>query len=258
MFFHKNWPVFYEDNHLLVLYKPAGLIMQRDHKNKTNLLDLTKLWIKLHYAKPGNVFAGMVHRLDGPVAGVVVVARTSKAASRLSDQFRRGRIEKQYLAVVEKRPPKQEDRLENFMVRAGRLSRIADQKTSGAQKAVLHYRWRANFQDRSLLAISLETGRRHQIRLQLSHIGCPIVGDANYGAHAAMAHGRIALLARRLCFDHPTRPKRLEFETPVPLGWPWPGQADRDAENRPLWTFEEYEASGLMLPSISLRSFAAF
>jgi len=248
MFFHENWPVFYEDNHLLVLYKPAGLIMQRDYKNKANLLDLAKLWIKARYAKPGNVFAGMVHRLDGPVAGVVVVARTSKAASRLSDQFRHGRIEKQYLAVVEGRPPKEEDRLEHFMVRNGRLSSISDQETPGAQRAVLYYRLRADFENRSLLAITLETGRRHQIRLQLSHMGCPIVGDANYGAPAAMAHGRIALLARRLSFDHPTRRTRMQFETPLPQGWPWPGEAQSDDVMRPLWTIEEYEQAGLALP----------
>ncbi len=248
MFFHENWPVFYEDNHLLVLYKPAGLIMQRDYKNKANLLDLTKLWIKVRYAKPGNVFAGMVHRLDGPVAGVVVVARTSKAASRLSDQFRRGRIEKQYLAVVEGRPPKEAGRLDNLMVRDGRLSSVADQETPGAQKAVLRYRVRADFENRSLVEITLETGRRHQIRLQLSHIGCPIVGDTNYGAPTAMAHGRIALLARKLCFDHPTRPIRMQFETPVPQGWPWPGEAPGDHEIRPLWTIEAYEQAGLVLP----------
>lgn len=248
MFFHENWPVFYEDNHLLVLYKPAGLIMQRDHKNKANLLDLTKLWIKVRCSKPGNVFAGMVHRLDGPVAGVVVVARTSKAASRLSAQFRHGGIEKQYLAVVEGRPPKDGERLENFMVRDGRLSRIVNQDAPGAQKAVLHYRSRADLENRSLLGITLETGRRHQIRLQLSHLGCPIVGDVNYGAPAAMSHGRIALLAHRLCFDHPTRRTRMQFETPVPQGWPWSPEAQSDNELRPLWTIEEYEQAGLVLP----------
>ena len=250
MFYHERWPVFYEDNHLLVLYKPAGLIMQRDYREKANLLDLAKLWIKQRYAKPGNVFAGMVHRLDGPVAGIVVVARTSKAAARLSDQFRRGCIEKQYLAVIAGRPPKDADRLENFMLRYGRLSQIAAQESPGAQKAVLHYQLQANIKNMSLLAVTLETGRRHQIRLQLSNLGCPIVGDVNYGAPEAMAHGRIALLAHRLSFVHPTRPTRLQFETPVPQGWPWPGEADGNVENRPLWTIEEYGQSGLVLPSL--------
>lgn len=251
MFFHDRWPVFYEDNHLLVLYKPAGLIMQRDYKNKANLLDLVKSWIKECYGKPGNVFAGMVHRLDGPVAGVVVVARTSKAASRLSDQFRRGGVEKQYLAVVEGRPPKPADRLENLVLRAGRLSRIAAPETSGAQRAVLNYHLRDDREDRSWLEINLETGRRHQIRLQLSHIGCPIVGDVNYGASAGMAHGRIALLAHRLSFEHPTRGIRLRFESPLPRGWPMPGAVegpDEAGNKRPFWTIEEYEQEGLVLP----------
>jgi 23S rRNA pseudouridine1911/1915/1917 synthase len=195
----------------------------------------------------------MVHRLDGPVAGLVVVARTSKAASRLSDQFRLGRVEKQYLAVGEGRPPRQSDCLENFVVRAGRYSRIGTYGSPAAQKALLHYQVRDNGENNSLLALTLETGRRHQIRLQLSHIGCPIVGDVNYGAAAALAHGRIALLAHRLSFDHPTQSVRLQFETPMPRGWPWPAEPHgaAEAEGRPLWTIEEYEQEGLMLPAAS-------
>ena len=249
MFYHDRWPVFYEDNHLLVLYKPAGLIMQRDHKNKANLLDLAKQWIKVRYAKPGKVFAGMVHRLDGPVAGIVVVARTSKAASRLSAQIRHGRITKQYLAVVQGRPPKPSDRVENDMVRAGRLSRIATRESARAQKAVLHYDSLDTLGNCTLLAIDLGTGRRHQIRLQLSHLGCPVLGDVNYGASSAMPHGRIALFSHRISFEHPTRYIRMQFETPVPLEWPWPSEED-DAD-RPLWTIEAYEQAGLVLPEIS-------
>ncbi len=247
IFYHERWPLFYEDNHLLVVYKPAGLIMQRDHKNKANLLDLAKLWIKARHDKPGNVFAGMVHRLDGPVAGVVVMARTSKAASRLSEQFRRGTIDKQYLAVVEGRPPKEAARLHNYMARAGRLSRIAAPDTPGCQSAVLRYRLLAGLEKRSLLEITLETGRRHQIRLQLANLGCSIAGDVNYGAFQAMPQGRIALLAHRVSLDHPVRGERLHFETPLPQGWPWP-QAREDLQNRPLWTIEAYEKAGLMLP----------
>lgn len=249
LFYHNCWPLFYEDNHLLVLYKPAGLIMQRDYRNKANLLDLARLWIKTRHAKPGNVFAGMVHRLDGPVAGIVVVARTSKAASRLSDQFRRGSVEKQYLAVVEGRPAIDEQRLENYLVRDGRLSRIADQETPGAKRAGLRYRMLGHIDRRSLLEITLETGRRHQIRAQFAHLCCPIAGDTNYGALHAMAHGQIALLARKLSIDHPTRGVRLEFETPVPLGWPWPVETGQ--KTRPLWTIEAYEQAGLALPGMA-------
>jgi 23S rRNA pseudouridine1911/1915/1917 synthase len=249
MFFHRRWPIFHEDNHLLVLYKPAGLIMQRDYKNKANLLDLAKLWIKERKAKPGNVFIGMVHRLDAPVAGVVVLARTSKAAGRLSDQFRRGSIEKHYLAVVAGRPPREADRLENLMVRSGRYSRIAPRPVPGVQAAVLRYRLLHSSEDRSLLAVILETGRRHQIRLQLSHLGCPILGDVHYGAASALDNGRIALMARQIAFDHPTRKTRLHFEAPLPLGWPWPGEEKEEDAGRPLWAIEEYVRDGLALPA---------
>jgi 23S rRNA pseudouridine1911/1915/1917 synthase len=248
MFFHDRWPIFYEDNHLLVLYKPAGLVMQRDYKNKANLLDLARLWIKEQKAKPGNVFIGMVHRLDAPVAGVVVLARTSKAASRLSDQFRRGTVEKQYMAVVEGRPPKAADRLENFMERVGRFSRIASRPAPGVQAAALRYRVVESLKDKSLLAVTLETGRRHQIRLQLSHLGCPILGDVHYGAASAMANGRIALLARAIAIDHPTRKSRLRFESPFPRGWPWNVEEKEAFEILQLWTIEEYVRHGLVLP----------
>jgi 23S rRNA pseudouridine1911/1915/1917 synthase len=251
MFFHSRWPIFHEDNHLLVLYKPAGLIMQRDHKNKASLLDLAKLWIKERKAKPGNVFIGMVHRLDAPVAGVVVLARTSKAAARLSDQFRRGTIEKQYLAVVAGRPPKTEDRLENLMARSGRLSTIASRPAPGVKSASLSYRLLHSSEDKSLLAVVLETGRRHQIRLQMSHIGCPILGDVNYGAPTAMAHGRIALMARGIAFDHPTLKTRMRFEAPLPLGWPWASEEREDMGIRPHWTIEEYAKDGLLLPAVA-------
>ncbi len=247
-FYHDRWPVFYEDNHLLVVYKPAGLIMQRDYKNKVNLLDLAKHWIKTRYEKPGNVFAGMVQRLDGPVAGVVIVARTSKAASRLSAQIRDGVVQKTYLAVVEGRPLHDNARLENILVRDGRKSRIVKSSERKSQLASLTYRCIVSDQRTSLVEIDLETGRRHQIRVQLSGIGCPIVGDVTYGASKQMAHGRIALLSRRIEFDHPTRKERLAFESPTPEGWPWI-EKERGRQVRPLWTIEEYEAAGLVLPA---------
>jgi 23S rRNA pseudouridine1911/1915/1917 synthase len=247
-FFHERWPIFYEDNHLLVLYKPAGLIMQRDHKNKANLLDLAKLWLKTRYNKPGKAFAGLVHRLDGPVAGVVVVARTSKGASRLSAQIRQSTVEKRYLAVVQGRPPKTQDRLHQHLARNGRLSRIVCADTAGSQAAGLRYRLVSTCDQRSLVAIVLETGRRHQIRVQLADLGCPIIGDVHYGASSPLARGRIALLAHQLAFDHPTRGNRLRFETPFPEGWPWPSP-ERNVPS-PLWAIEEYYDKGLVLPGI--------
>lgn len=241
-FFHKRWPVFYEDNHLLAIYKPAGLIMQRDHKDKVNLLDLAKLWIKTRYNKPGQAYAGMVHRLDGPVAGVVVVARTSKGASRLSAQIRQGTVEKQYLAVVSGKPPQKEDRLCHHLARKGRLSTIVP-ATTDSKAASLRYRLVAAHDQHSLVAVKLETGRRHQIRVQLAAVGCPIVGDVRYGASRGLAHGRIALLAHKLGFDHPTRGHRIQLESPPPQGWPWPStKVDKRA---PFWAIEDYYKNGL-------------
>jgi 23S rRNA pseudouridine1911/1915/1917 synthase len=247
-FFHSKWPVFYEDNHLIVLYKPAGMVMQRDHKGKASLLDLAKAWIKIRYHKPGRVFAGLVHRLDAPVAGVVVLARTSKAASRLSAQFRDGDIEKIYLAVTVGVPPKEEDRLVHHLVRVGRYSKPADRPSAGSRTASLRYHLQERQARHSLLTVVLETGRRHQIRAQLSAIGCPIRGDIHYGATDAMAHGRIALLAHKLGFDHPTRGVRMQFTSPLPKGWPW---TTEDSEKyMPLWTMEEFLADGMKLPDL--------
>ncbi|MCJ8499274.1 RluA family pseudouridine synthase [Desulfatitalea alkaliphila] len=247
-FFHPRWPVFYEDNHLLVLYKPAGLIMQRGPAHKPNLVDLAKAWLKQRYAKPGRVFVGMVHRLDGPVAGVLVLARTSKAAGRLSAQFRDGTIEKTYLAVVQGRPPATADRLVHHLVRQGRYSRPAQAGNAGAQAAALHYRLLERQPQRSLLSVTLETGRRHQIRCQLAALGCPIWGDKAYGADQHLPHGSIALLSHRLAFDHPTRPAHLQFECPPPEGWPWSPTTDPAA---PLWSIEGFYAQQLSLPRVA-------
>jgi 23S rRNA pseudouridine1911/1915/1917 synthase len=247
--YHPHWPVFYEDNHLLVLYKPAGLVMQRDHKSKASLLELAKAWIKTRYQKPGRVFAGLVHRLDAPVAGVVVLARTSKAASRLSAQFRDGDVEKIYLAVVVGAPPEEQDRLQHHLVRVGRFSKPVDIPSDGSRIAGLRYRLQARHARTSLLTVVLETGRRHQIRAQLSAIGCPIRGDVHYGAPNAMAHGRIALLAHKLGFNHPTRGTRLQFTSPVPKGWPWPNV--KYEENASHWTMEEFLADGMILPDFT-------
>lgn len=247
--YHPHWPVFYEDNHLLVLYKPAGLVIQRDHKSKASLLELAKAWIKMRHRKPGRVFVGLVHRLDAPVAGVVVLARTSKAASRLSAQFRDGDVEKIYLAVVVGAPPKEEDRLVHHLVRVGRLSQPADGQANGSRIATLRYRLQERHAGTSLLTVALETGRRHQIRAQLSAVGCPIQGDVHYGAPDAMAHGRIALLAHKLAFVHPTRGIRLQFTSPVPKGWPWPAAVAR--KDTPYWTMEEFLDAGLKLPDLA-------
>ena len=231
---------------MLVLYKPAGLIMQRGPDDKPNLVDLAKLWIKTRYRKPGRVFVGLVHRLDGPVAGVLALARTSKAAARLSAQFREGGITKSYLAVVQGRPPQTCGRLVHQLVRDGRMSRIAPPGSAEGQRAALSYRLIDRQEGKSLLEVTLETGRRHQIRAQLAALGCPVWGDRSYGAAQALPDGRIALLAARLMLTHPTRDLSMAFESPWPQGWPWP--APPDERERPLWTIEELYRQGLVIP----------
>ncbi len=218
--------------------------MQRDHTGKPNLSDLAKDWIKIRYAKPGLVFLGLVHRLDAPVAGLLALARTSKGAARLSAQFREGVIRKRYLAVVNGRPPRDSDQLIQHIERRGRLSRIAPAGRD-RQEARLAYRLLEHRAPHSLIQVDLETGRRHQIRLQMAALGCPIVGDRAYGAPRALPDGRIALLAAQLSLLHPTRRDQLRFELPEPLGWPWPAADD---PLRPLWSFEDYLRAGWRPP----------
>jgi 23S rRNA pseudouridine1911/1915/1917 synthase len=238
-FFHERWPVFYSDNHLLAVYKPAGLLVQGDQSGDVCLLDLAKQWVKQRYQKPGNVFLGLVHRLDRPVAGVMLFARTSKAAARLSAQIRSNSVHKVYLAVVEGENPPPTARLIHHVERQGKNSRILTRQTPTSRQARLSYRLLDSAAGRSLLEVELETGRRHQIRLQLAHIGFPIVGDCRYGAATPLSGRQIALFARQLTIAHPTRQDPLTLRAPLPAGWPWPGvQADPDA---PLWNFEEFD-----------------
>lgn len=233
-----EWPVFYLDSHLLVLYKPAGLLVQGDETGDVCLLDLAREWVRRAFDKPGRAFLGMVHRLDRPVAGVMVFARTSKAAARLSDQFRSGAPRKEYLAVVEGRPRERSARLVHFLERGDkRSSRVKTEPGPGGQEARLHYDLLDTSASRSLLAIDLETGRRHQIRAQLAAIGHPIVGDIRYGATAPLDQAQIALFARRLTVRHPTRRETLVFESPLPRGWPW--QRTDSPESGPLWNWRE-------------------
>lgn len=238
-FFHDRWPVFYSDNHLLAVYKPAGLLVQGDETGEVCLLDLARQWVKQRHQKPGNVFLGLVHRLDRPVAGVMLFARTSKAAARLSEQIRSSSVRKVYLAVVEGKKPPSSARLVDHVQRLGRQSRIVSRQTPSSREARLSYRLLDSAAGRSLLEIELETGRRHQIRLQLAHIGCPILGDCRYGASTPLSARQIALFARQLTIDHPIRHDPLTLCSPLPTGWPWPAiQASADS---PLWNFEDFD-----------------
>jgi 23S rRNA pseudouridine1911/1915/1917 synthase len=244
-FLHERWPLLFADNHLLVVYKPAGLLSQGDETGAANLLDLSKAWIKRRYHKPGQVFLGLVHRLDRPVAGVMVFARTSKAASRLSEQIRERRFGKVYLAVVEGRPPSAEGRLTHHLERRERSQRVVSEPTATSRDARLAYRMLESAGERSLVEIELQTGRKHQIRLQLAHTGCPIVGDVRYGASSPLPSRPIALFARRIHLEHPTRREPLSFEMPLPIGWPWPGAETGDS---PLWNWREYGIAGPSVP----------
>jgi len=237
-FHHPSWPVIYEDNHLLVLYKPAGLLVQGDQTGEASLLDLGKEWLKERYHKPGQVFLGLVHRLDRPVAGVVLFCRTSKAAGRLSEQFRTGKTQKHYLAVVEGKIQQSEGRLIHHLERREeRSSRIVAHSTVNSQEARLSFRVLDTSKSRSLVEVHLETGRHHQIRVQLAHIGHPILGDLRYGASAPLPQKQLALLARELIVMHPTRKEELTFRSPIPSGWPWP--TDAPETWRPPWNWSE-------------------
>jgi 23S rRNA pseudouridine1911/1915/1917 synthase len=196
--------VLYEDNHMLAVSKPAGLLTQGDRSDDPSLLDITKAWLKDKYKKPGNVFLGLVHRLDRQVPGVVVFAKTSKAASRLSAAFRERRVEKIYLAVTEGTPKERQGTLEH---RLGPLQKGRVHVTRDGKVARLRYEVVAEAAGRAVVSVRPETGRKHQIRVQLSSIGCPIVNDVRYGAKPvgdAPSQG-IALAARRLVVPHPTQ-----------------------------------------------------
>ncbi|MFV9691118.1 MAG: RluA family pseudouridine synthase [Desulfobacteria bacterium] len=214
--------VLYEDNHLLGLYKPAGLLVQGDHTGRPSLLDMAKHWLKLKYQKPGNVFLGMVHRVDRPVGGVVMFARTSKAAARLSAQIRNRTITKIYQAVVHGRIDPWLGVLKANLVRKGRKTIVEDPDDRTGQYAHLSYRTVETTEDFSLLEIRLVTGRRHQIRAQLAAKGHPILGDTRYGSQFRLGSHTIALLGKIFTCQHPTKSISITLEAPLPHDWPWP------------------------------------
>lgn len=236
-FFHPSWPVFYRDNHLLALYKPAGILVQADRTREVSLLELGKLWIKDLHGKPGRVFLGMVHRLDRPVAGVILFCRTSKAAARISEQFRAGTAEKYYLAVLEGELKEKSGTLVHFIQRReNRSSLVASEETAGAREARLSFTVLGFARGRTLVRIKLLTGRRHQIRAQFAHMGHPVAGDLRYGAPSPLPQKQIALFAKELAVSHPVRGERLRFESPLPCAWPWPGP---EASNCLPWDWKE-------------------
>lgn len=211
--------VLYTDNHLLVVYKPGGIPVQADASGDEDLLTQGKAWIKREKSKPGDVFLGLVHRLDRPARGVVVLGRTSKAAARLSAQFRDHTIEKIYRVAVHGRPKQESGTLRNWLDSDERGSRIV--APDRGKESVLDYRVLQSDGARSLLEINLQTGRKHQIRCQLAALGHPVLGDLRYGAPQPLPDKCIALLAFRLTLSHPTTQDRLTFLAPEVAGWPF-------------------------------------
>lgn len=215
--------VVYEDNHLIIVNKVAGEIVQGDKTGDKPLSETVKLYLKEKYQKPGNVFLGVTHRLDRPVSGLVLFAKTGKALSRLNEMFRTGQVKKTYWALVKQRPPQEEGRLEHWLVRNEQQNKsyAYDREKPGAKRAVLHYRLVGASDNYYLLEVNLETGRHHQIRCQLAKMGCPIKGDLKYGFPRSNADGSISLHARQLRLEHPVSHEWIEATAPVP--------------NDPLW-----------------------
>lgn len=211
--------VIYEDNHIIIVNKQAGEIVQGDRTGDRTLADDVKAYIKERYAKPGSVFLGTVHRLDRPAQGLVMFARTSKALSRLNDMLRRGGlIRKTYWAITASRPPHDAGRIDQYLVRNAATNKtyVSHEGARDAKRAVLDYRVIAHSDRYWLLEVDLHTGRHHQIRCQLASMGCPIRGDLKYGAPRSNPDGSISLLARRLRFEHPVSHVVVDVTAPLP------------------------------------------
>ncbi len=205
-----NVPILYEDNHLLFVEKPVNIPVQEDRSKDQDLLNLLKEDLKIRYQKPGNVYLGMVHRLDRPVGGAMVFSKTSKAASRLSDAIRRQAVEKKYLAVVRGKPKKKYGLLKDYLVKDKRENKVytAHPENKNAKEAKLEYEVIGSKENLSLLSIKLHTGRPHQIRVQLSSRDLPLYGDQKYGEKVNQTGEQIALWSETLVIEHPTKKRR--------------------------------------------------
>lgn len=210
--------VVYEDNHIIIVNKAPGEIVQGDKTGDKPLCDIVKEWLKEKYAKPGNVFLGVAHRLDRPVAGLVVFAKTSKALARLNEMFRNGEVHKTYWAITANKPEQEEALLTHYITTVEKTNKsyAYTSPKKDAKEARLKYRLIASSERYYLLEVNLLTGRKHQIRVQLSAIGCPIRGDLKYGAKRSNPDGSISLLARRIQFIHPVSKQEIDVTAPVP------------------------------------------
>jgi 23S rRNA pseudouridine1911/1915/1917 synthase len=214
----QNLLVLHEDNHIIIINKRSGDITQGDKTGDKPLSDVVKEYIKEKYNKTGNVFLGVVHRLDRPTSGVIIFARTSKALERLNKMLRDKKIDKTYWAVVKNHPKKEKDTLINFLKKnpKNNKSSVFNKEISGSKRAVLHYKVIKKLDNYSLLEIDLETGRHHQIRAQISAIGYPIKGDLKYGFNRSNKDGSIHLHARKINFIHPVSKEKILITAPTP------------------------------------------
>ena len=210
--------VLYEDNHLIIVNKSCGEIVQSDPSGDVSLEETVKDYLKKKYDKPGEVFLGVVHRLDRPVSGITLFARTSKSLLRLNSMFQEKLIQKTYWAVVKDLPPDETGTLIHYITRNSKTNRsyAHAKESAGSKKAVLHYRHISSSDRYHLLEIELETGRHHQIRCQLAAIGCPIRGDLKYGFSRSNPNGGISLHARRIQFQHPVKKEEIDLTAPLP------------------------------------------
>lgn len=210
--------VLYEDNHIIVINKEAGEIVQGDKTGDASLCDTMKQYLKEKYAKPGNVFIGLPHRLDRPVSGIVVFAKTSKALERLNRMFSEGAVKKIYWALTKGIPNPTEAEINSWILRNEKMNKSFSypKEVKGAKRALLHYRLAAASQNYNLIEVELKTGRHHQIRCQLSSIGCPIKGDLKYGAQRSNPDGSISLHARYIEFTHPVSKELIVITAPLP------------------------------------------
>lgn len=218
-----NLAVLFEDNHIIIVNKKAGDITQGDKTGDKPLNDVVKEYVKEKYNKPGNVFIGTVHRLDRPTSGIVIFARTSKALERLNKMLRDKSIHKTYWTLVKKAPKKSSDTLINFLKKDTKKNKsfVFKKEITGSKKGVLHYKIKQQLDNYTLLEIDLETGRHHQIRTQLAHIGCTIKGDLKYGADRSNKDGSISLHARKINFIHPVSKEVIKITAPTPNDSIW-------------------------------------
>ncbi len=217
--------VLYEDNHLLIIEKPRNMPVQEDASGDFDLLNAGKQFLVEKYNKPGEAFLGLVHRLDRPVGGVILFAKTSKAASRVSNEIRLNRLDRKYYAVVRGIPPKKKGTLTDYLLKNKQTNTttVVNKNTENAKHAKLEYEVAASNKEHalSLLRVKLHTGRSHQIRVQLSHMGFPIYGDQKYGQSVNTPGEQIALWAQELSVKHPTKDEKIVVSTPPPNEYPW-------------------------------------